>query len=70
MSFKPIKVKINIYETEESLIVLSPILEKVYRTSKKDKNGDPIIRYHNQNLLNVIDKKMFVEGPQNDPNMS
>jgi hypothetical protein len=63
LKFKSLKQIINIYETEKSLIVLYPVIENIYLTNKKDKQGDPILRYLAKNSLNVIDKKMFIEGP-------
>lgn len=65
LEFKPIKEIINIYETEKSLIILYPVIEKIFLTNKKDKDGNPFLRYHSKNSLNVIDKKMFIEGLPN-----
>lgn len=67
LNFKSIKEVINIYETEKSLIVLYPVVEKIFLTNKKDKQGAPILRYHSKNSINVIDKKMFIEGPPATP---
>jgi len=63
MKFKPLKEVINIYETEKSLIILYPIVEKIILTDSKDSSGNPILRYALKNSLNVISKEMFL-GPQ------
>ncbi len=63
LKFKPLKEVINIYETEKSLIILYPIVEKIILTDSKDSSGDPILRYKLKNSLNIISKKMFL-GPK------
>lgn len=63
LDFKMTKQVLNIYETDHSLIVLLPEVEKISITDKKDKNGDPILRYTMKNSISVIDKKTFSEGP-------
>lgn len=63
LKFKPLKVVISIYETEKSLIILSPILEKILLTDSKDDSGNPILRYGVKNAVNIISKKMFL-GPE------
>lgn len=65
LDFKMTKQVINIYETDHSLIILLPEVEKISVTDKKDKNGDPILRYTMKNSISVIDKKTFSEGPPN-----
>jgi hypothetical protein len=67
LEFKPIKEIINIYETEKSIIMLYPIVEKIILTNKKDKKGEPILRYHAQNSLNIIDKKSLRGPPDSQP---
>lgn len=67
--FTPIKQVINIYETDRSLIIIYPVIERIFLTNKKDKKGDPILRYHSKNSVNVIDKKMFAESPSDTQNI-
>ena len=63
LSFKTITEIINIYETENSVIILAPIMEKILLTNKKDKDGNPILRYVLKRGISIIDKKMLQEGP-------
>ena len=63
LKFKPLKVINSIYETEKSLIIICPMLEKIILTDCKDSSGNPIVRYALKNALNVIAKKLLL-GPE------
>jgi len=63
LTFEVLKETINLYETDDSIIVLLPVMHNIHLTNKKDRNGDPILRYKIQNSFNIINKKTLLEGP-------
>ncbi len=56
---------INLYETEKSLIILVPIIEKIFITDKKNQDDNPILRYVMKNSVSIINKKTLSEGMSN-----
>lgn len=62
LAFEVLKETANIYETDDLIIVLVPVMRNIYLTNKKDRGGDPILRYKIQNSCSIIDKKAFREG--------
>ena len=65
LEFKMTNQTINLYETEKSLIVLVPVVEKIFITDKKDKDNNPILRYVMKNSVSIISKKTLSEGVPN-----
>ena len=65
LKFKMTNQIINLYETEKSLIILVPVVEKIFITDKKDKDNNPILRYVMNNSVNIINKKTLSEGVSN-----
>jgi hypothetical protein len=47
---------INIYETEHSMIFLTPKVEKIKSTRKKDMDNNPIIRYTMKTIIDITQK--------------
>ena len=56
LQFRSIRELINIYETNKSLILLVPRVQKVFLTNKKDHTNAPILRYKSITTFNLIDK--------------
>ncbi len=56
LQFKPVKEMINIYETEQSMIFLTPKVEKIFSTRKKDMDNNPIIRYTMKTIIDITQK--------------
>ena len=65
LEFKMINQITSLYETEKSLIILVPIVEKIFITDKKDKDDNPILRYVMKNSISIITKKTLSEGVSN-----
>ncbi len=61
LKFKPIREIINIYETIDSIILVSTKVEKIFLTNKKDETGAPILRYKTASGINVIQKAQLTE---------
>lgn len=57
LKFTSVKEMINIYETEKSLILLVPKLEKVFFTNKIDTTNSPILRFTSSCGISIIEKK-------------
>jgi hypothetical protein len=60
LQFRSIRELVNIYETNKSLILLVPKLQKVFLTNKKDHANAPILRYKIITSFNLIDKDSLV----------
>ena len=56
LNFKVKKQVINIYETEDVIILIKPEIEKIRATNKKDKENSPILRIRTGMDVNVIPK--------------
>jgi len=56
LKFKIIKEPVNIYETEKSIILIISKTTKVYLTNKKDKTGNPIIRFTSTIAFTTMEK--------------
>jgi len=63
LAFEVLKEAANIYETDDLIIVLVPVMRNIYLTNKKDRDGDPILRYKIQNSCSIIGKKTFIKDP-------
>lgn len=61
LNFVIIKRVINIYETEQSIILVSPDVEKIFLTNKKDKTNSPYLRYVSKTNVNVVQKAYYLE---------
>jgi hypothetical protein len=60
LKYKPIKEIVNIYETQKTIILLAPVVKKVMSTSKKDGDGNPILRFNfNQKILSVMKEDLY-----------
>jgi hypothetical protein len=57
LKFKIIKEIINIYESEKTIIFTDTQMEKIFLTKKKDKDGNPILRFRSGLNINVIPKR-------------
>ncbi|MDH3780569.1 MAG: hypothetical protein OES15_06905 [Nitrosopumilus sp.] len=55
------KQVINIYETDNVIILVNPKVEKIHSTTKKDKTGNPVLRFRSGIDVNVIPKNQ-VDG--------
>ena len=51
------KESINIYESEKLIILIDDHVEKIFLTDKKDKKGNPILRYRVDMGVSVIPKQ-------------
>lgn len=59
LKFTIVKEGLNIYETKNSLIIISDELANLYSTKKKDKKGVPIYRYTLRGAINILEKNML-----------
>lgn len=59
LKFKIIKELVNIYETKKSIIFVTSHVYKIFATTKKDKKGDPIIRFKAVHDIAVSKKSKF-----------
>lgn len=66
LKFTILKEGLNIYETKNSLIIISDELLHLYFTKKKDKKGVPIYRFVLRGAINVLEKKMLKGVPLSD----
>ncbi len=57
LKFKVIREVINIYESKNSIILISPRVSNIRLTNKKDETGSPLIRYTTNTGMSVIPKK-------------
>ena len=57
LKFKIKKEVINIYETDKLIILVDPRVEKISVTNKKDKKGNPFLRYRTGTGISVIPKR-------------
>lgn len=57
LKYKVVKEIINIYETETLIILVDPRVEKIMKTSKKDKDDNPILRFRTGIGISVIPKR-------------
>jgi hypothetical protein len=62
LSFVTTKQIVNIYETDKSVILVTPDVEKIFLTNKKDKTNSPILRYISRTSVNVVQKPTFSES--------
>ena len=72
LKFTILKEGLNIYETKNSLIIISNDIQHLYSTKKKDKKGKPIYRFTIRGVVNVLEKSMLKgidlqESSQNNP---
>lgn len=67
LNFKVLKEVINVYETNKSIIIVSPQLQKLFLTNKKDNKNNPILRYIMKSGVNILSKSMLAgnEIPEN-----
>ena len=56
LKFTTIKESINVYETEKVFIFICSKIGKVILTNKKDKTGNPILRFTHSFILNTVNK--------------
>jgi hypothetical protein len=60
LRFKTIVQVVNIYETRNTIILIAPIVAKVLSTNKKDRDGNPILRFtYNQQIMSVNKTDLF-----------
>ena len=57
LKFTVKKQVINIYETDNAIILVNPKVEKIYSTNKKDKSG-MILRFRTGIEVNVVPKNL------------
>ena len=57
------KEGVNIYEIEKSLLIHAVHLVKVFATGKKNKDGEPMLRFNYEAAIAAVDKP-WVEGSQ------
>ena len=58
LSFRPLKEIVNIYETKNAIILLIPIMQKIFLTSKKDANNAPHLRFSLMSDVSIIEKRL------------
>ena len=61
LKYKTIKENINIYETKELIILVDPRVEKISLTNKKNKEGNPVLRFRTGIAVSVIPKRPEVK---------
>lgn len=61
LQFKIIKEIINIYETENMIVLVAPVMEKIIITNKKDDQNNPILRYSLKNTVSTLEKS-YLKG--------
>lgn len=61
LKFKPRREQINIYETENSIILIDARVERISLTNLKDKNGLPHIRYRTDTGISIIPKRPLTD---------
>lgn len=59
LKFKIIKELVNIYETKKSIILVTSHVYKIFATTKKDKKGDPILRFRAVHDIAISKKSEF-----------
>ncbi len=64
LQFSTKKEVMNIYETDKTIILAAPHVEKIFLTNKKVKSGSPILRYRSITAVNAIPKPDFVVVPR------
>ena len=69
LKFKMIKEPVNVFETKISILLLNTHIYKIFATTKKDHNGDPIIRFSAVHDLAITKKPLFDDEQlrKNDP---
>ena len=63
LKFRAVDEVVNIYETQKALIFVLTFITNVYLTNKKDKSGNPILRYKYDKRISAIDKSEIRAGP-------
>lgn len=59
LKFTVLKDGLNIYETKNTIIIISNDVSNIFITNKKDKKGIPIYRYTAHGAVNLLEKKML-----------
>jgi len=66
LKFKVIREIINIYESQNSIIMIAAHMSKIGLTNKKDETNNPLLRYSTKTGMSIISKKPLY-GEDNVP---
>lgn len=57
LNFTPVREIVNIYETENSIILIDSRVENIYLTNKKEEKGTPILRFDSNTGISIVPKR-------------